>query len=175
MSGNNLPNTFLITGNNNGSGGSTVTANVVSPSGFNYSNVPNAGSYINFLCISPRPTYFKPKVPFITTGSPYIYWSTSSTLTLIYTKSGSSGTITFTDTSSMDISACLVFGGGGGGGGVSDPTSGNTVAGQGGCGGSSYSVTLNNLDVSLNTLYTCNVGEGGGGRAGGQCGQCKFD
>ena len=162
LSGTNVPNTFLITGNNqSSSGGSNITTNKITNSGFTYSNVPSGdnGSYLNFLCISPRPEYFKPSVPFITTGSPFIYWNNSS-LILTYTNSG---TITFTDTSSMSISISLLSGGGGGGGGGSGGTvSGKYVAGGGGGGGMSALVTYTsfNTQINLNTQYTCSVGAG---------------
>jgi hypothetical protein len=167
MSGSNLPNTFLITGNNDTTDGSVVAAYDVSSSGFGYSNVPtgnNNGSYINFLCISPRPAYFKPKVPFITTGSPYIYWSSSTTLTLLYTDATNPGSITFADTSSMGISINLMSGGGGGGsGGTGGDNGGAYVGGQGGTGGAACQSAQSVLDVSLNTQYYCVVGKGGTG------------
>lgn len=166
MSGKNLPNAFLITGNNATQTGSVIAAYDVSSSGFGYSNVPsdnNIGSYINFLCISPRPTYFKPKVPFITTGSPYIYWSSSTTLTLLYTDANNPGTITFTDTSSMNISINLMSGGGGGGSGGTGGNNGPYVGGQGGSGGSACQWEKSVVDVSLNTQYYCVVGKGGTG------------
>ena len=177
MSGNNVPNTFLITGNNQtSSGGSNITTNQITNSGFTYSNVPSGdnGSYLNFLCISPRPEYFKPKVPFITTGGPFISWNNSS-LTLTYTNSGN---ITFSDLSSIsDISMSLLSGGGGGGGGgsggpITDYTT-TYVGGGGGGGGSSTLVTLDSFDkskINLNTQYICSVGAGSRGGWGGNSG-----
>ena len=167
MSGNYLPNTFLITGDNQTStGGSIVTANFVSQSRFNYSNLPSAGSYINFLCISPRPTYFKPKVPFITTGSPYIYWSDAITLKITYTNTVNTGTITFVDKTSIDkFEIELMTGGGGGGGGATGGYyNGNKYGGAGGSGGRSYRKTVDVSNViDLNTKYYCHVGAGGAG------------